>query len=126
MAWIAVALFVYAGIQVAEGVGLWSLKRWGEYLAVVATSAFLPLEVYELLERVTVLRLGAFVVNLALVDLPRVEQAALRGPGWRSRVRRGAARGLAARRGTGRHADRLALLPCTGSWRGRAGSARCW
>ena len=67
LAWIAVALFAYAGIQVAEGVGLWSLKRWGEYLAVVATSAFLPLEVYELLERVTVLRLGAFVVNLALV-----------------------------------------------------------
>lgn len=67
LAWIAVALFAYAGIQVAEGVGLWSLKRWGEYLAVVATSAFLPLEVYELLERVTVLRLGAFAVNLALV-----------------------------------------------------------
>ena len=67
LAWIAVALFVYAGIQVAEGVGLWSLKRWGEYLAVVATSVFLPVEIYELHERVTVLRLGAFAVNLALV-----------------------------------------------------------
>jgi len=28
---------------------------------------FLPVEVYELLERVTVLRLGAFAVNVALV-----------------------------------------------------------
>ncbi len=67
LAWIAVALFVYAGIQVAEGVGLWSLKRWGEYLAVVATSVFLPVEIYELAERITILRLGAFAVNLALV-----------------------------------------------------------
>jgi uncharacterized membrane protein (DUF2068 family) len=67
LAWIAVALFVYAGVQVAEGVGLWSLQRWGEYLAVVATSVFLPIEVYELAEKVTVLRAGAFLVNLALV-----------------------------------------------------------
>ena len=47
--------------------GLWSLRRWGEYLAVVATSIFLPLEVYELTEKITWLRVLAFVVNLALV-----------------------------------------------------------
>jgi uncharacterized membrane protein (DUF2068 family) len=67
LTWIAVALFVYGAIQVAEGVGLWSLQRWGEYLAVIATSLFLPLEVYELTEKVTWLRVLAFVVNLALV-----------------------------------------------------------
>ena len=65
--WVAVALFAYAAIQLAEGVGLWSLKRWGEYLAVVATSIFLPIEIYELTERVTWLRILAFVVNVALV-----------------------------------------------------------
>ncbi len=65
--WLAAALFVYAVVQVAEGVGLWSLKRWGEYLAVVATSAFLPVEVYELTEKVTWLRIGALVINLLLV-----------------------------------------------------------
>jgi uncharacterized membrane protein (DUF2068 family) len=67
LTWVAVALFAYAAIQVAEGVGLWSLRRWGEYLAVIATSAFLPLEVYELTEKITWLRVTAFVVNLALV-----------------------------------------------------------
>jgi len=67
LTWVAVALFAYAAIQVAEGVGLWSLKRWGEYLAVVATSIFLPLEVYELTEKITWLRVTAFVVNLGLV-----------------------------------------------------------
>ena len=67
LTWVAVALFGYAALQVAEGVGLWSLRRWGEYLAAVATSVFLPLEVYELTEKVTWLRVLAFVVNLALV-----------------------------------------------------------
>jgi uncharacterized membrane protein (DUF2068 family) len=67
LTWIAIGLFVYAGVQLAEGVGLWSLKRWGEYLAVVATSVFVPVEIYELHEKVTYLRLGAFLINLALV-----------------------------------------------------------
>jgi uncharacterized membrane protein (DUF2068 family) len=43
------------------------MRRWGEYLAVVATSVFLPLEVYELTQRVTVLKLGALLVNVAAI-----------------------------------------------------------
>ncbi|WP_050997255.1 MULTISPECIES: DUF2127 domain-containing protein [Frankia] len=64
---VAVLLFGYAAVQIVEGIGLWLLKRWGEYFAVVATSAFLPLEIYELTERITVLRIGALVVNLGAV-----------------------------------------------------------
>ncbi len=43
------------------------MKRWGEYFAVVATGVFLPLEIYELTEKVTVLRVGALAINLAAV-----------------------------------------------------------
>ena len=64
---IAIGLFAYAGLQLVEGVGLWMLKRWGEYVAVVGTSAFIPLEVYELLERVTWLRIAALLVNVGAV-----------------------------------------------------------
>jgi len=64
---IAWFLIFYGALQLVEGIGLWLLKRWGEYLAVVATSLFLPLEVYELVEKVTVLRVGAFVLNVAAV-----------------------------------------------------------
>ncbi len=64
---VAVLLFGYAAVQIVEAVGLWLLKRWGEYFAVVATSAFLPLEIYELTERITVLRIGALVLNLGAV-----------------------------------------------------------
>src|SRR5665647_1410153 len=36
------------------------MKRWGEYVAVVGTAVFIPLEVYEILEKVTWLRIVAF------------------------------------------------------------------
>jgi uncharacterized membrane protein (DUF2068 family) len=60
-------LIGYGVLQLIEGVGLWLLKRWGEYFAVVATSLFLPLEVYELAEKVTALRIGALLLNVAAV-----------------------------------------------------------
>jgi uncharacterized membrane protein (DUF2068 family) len=60
-------LIAYAVIEMVEAVGLWSLKRWGEYVAVIATAAFLPLEIYELTENVSWLKIGALIVNLALV-----------------------------------------------------------
>jgi uncharacterized membrane protein (DUF2068 family) len=50
-----------------EGAGLWLGKRWGEYFAMVATSIFLPLEIYELTEKPTWLRVTALVINLLLV-----------------------------------------------------------
>jgi uncharacterized membrane protein (DUF2068 family) len=57
----------YSLLQIAEGVGLWSLKRWGEYVAAVGTSVFLPLEIYELTKDVTYVKVTAFVINLALI-----------------------------------------------------------
>jgi uncharacterized membrane protein (DUF2068 family) len=67
LAWLAAALLGYAGIEALEGVGLWSLQRWGEYVAAVATSVFLPIEVYELSHHVTAVRLAALGINVALV-----------------------------------------------------------
>jgi len=64
---VTAGLALYAAVQLTEGVGLWLQQRWGEYFAAAATSLFLPLEVYELIERVTWLRVTAFVVNVAAV-----------------------------------------------------------
>jgi uncharacterized membrane protein (DUF2068 family) len=58
---------LYAVVEWAEAIGLWKEKRWAEYLTVIATAGFLPIEIKELLHKVTVLRVGALVVNLALL-----------------------------------------------------------
>jgi uncharacterized membrane protein (DUF2068 family) len=67
LTWVIVALIAYAAVEVVEGVGLWLLQRWGEYFAFVATGMFLPLEMYELVHKVSPLKLGTFVLNLLLV-----------------------------------------------------------
>jgi len=67
LTWLAIGLAGYAIIELTEGVGLWLGQRWGEYFAMVATSVFLPYEVYDLTVKVTWLRVGALVVNLLLV-----------------------------------------------------------
>jgi uncharacterized membrane protein (DUF2068 family)/ABC-type branched-subunit amino acid transport system ATPase component len=67
LTWLAFGVTALALVELIEGIGLWLLKRWGEYFAMVATSAFIPYEVYDLALKITPLRLGAFVVNIALV-----------------------------------------------------------
>jgi len=57
----------YAGLLLAEGLGLWFERSWAAYLTVISTSLFLPFELYELMERVTVLRIGVLLLNLAIV-----------------------------------------------------------
>lgn len=64
---IAVGLLLYGALQLAEGIGLWSLRRWGEYVAVVGTTLFVPLEIYEIVDRPTALKAVALVVNIAAV-----------------------------------------------------------
>jgi uncharacterized membrane protein (DUF2068 family) len=64
---LAVGLLLYGLLELVEGVGLWLARRWAEYLTVVATAAFLPLEIHELLKTVTVTKVGAFVINVLAV-----------------------------------------------------------
>jgi uncharacterized membrane protein (DUF2068 family) len=67
LTFLAIGLAVYALIELVEAVGLWQGKRWGEYFAMVATSIFLPYEIYDLTVKITWLRVGALVINLLLV-----------------------------------------------------------
>jgi uncharacterized membrane protein (DUF2068 family) len=66
---VVLAMFAgaYAVVSVFEAIGLWRERRWAEYLTVLATAGFLPLEVDELVKRVTFVRLGAMMINLAIL-----------------------------------------------------------
>ncbi|BBB00245.1 hypothetical protein RVR_7226 [Actinacidiphila reveromycinica] len=64
---VAGGLLGYALIETVEGVGLWFGKRWAEYLAVIATAAFLPIEVYELTEKTSGFKIGTLALNVVAV-----------------------------------------------------------
>ncbi|MGH7524549.1 MAG: DUF2127 domain-containing protein [Gemmatimonadales bacterium] len=59
--------FLYSALFLTEGIGLWRQRRWAEYLTVVATASFIPFEVFELIQRITVPRIAALVINIAVL-----------------------------------------------------------
>jgi len=61
-------VFIYAGLDLVEGIGLYLEKTWAEYLTLLITASFLPWEVYEIFHRLTLIRFGLLTVN-ALVLL---------------------------------------------------------
>jgi uncharacterized membrane protein (DUF2068 family) len=64
---VGVALLAYALLEGVEAVGLWLGKRWAEYLTFVATTILLPLEIYEIVDKGTALKVIGFLINLAVV-----------------------------------------------------------
>lgn len=64
---IGIGASVYAILFLVEGGGLWFGKRWAEYLTVFATASLIPFEIWELVRHVTPLKIGAIVLNAAIV-----------------------------------------------------------
>lgn len=57
----------YQGLLLWEGVGQWLERSWAAYLPVISTSLLLPFELYEVIDRISVLRVGVLVLNLVIV-----------------------------------------------------------
>jgi uncharacterized membrane protein (DUF2068 family) len=64
---ISAGSFFYAALMGTEGTGLLLRKQWAEYLTIIATASFIPLEVYEIARRVRVGRIIILVINIAMV-----------------------------------------------------------
>jgi uncharacterized membrane protein (DUF2068 family) len=64
---LSVGTFFYAALYLTEGIGLALRKRWAEYFTIVSTSLFIPLEVYELAKRVTLVKGILLLVNAGIV-----------------------------------------------------------
>lgn len=59
--------FAYAVLRFTEAYGLWRERTWAEWVAFVSGTLLLPLEVRELVRGFTLLRIGLFLGNLAIV-----------------------------------------------------------
>ena len=62
-----IGTFVYAGLLLMEGTGLLLRKRWAEYFTIITTGGLVPLELYELSEHITTIKVGVLIVNVAIV-----------------------------------------------------------
>jgi uncharacterized membrane protein (DUF2068 family) len=59
--------FIYAALFLTEGIGLWMLKRWGEWVTVVITGSLVPLEIYEIYRHPTATKMLVLMINIAVV-----------------------------------------------------------
>jgi len=64
---LALVVIAYALVEGSEGVGLALRRRWAEYLIVIATGLLIPYEVWEVVHKLTLFRLGSLVLNVAIV-----------------------------------------------------------
>jgi uncharacterized membrane protein (DUF2068 family) len=64
---LAIGAILYALLEGTEGVGLAMRRRWAEYLTVIATGILIPYEAYEVIHHVTLFKVGALLLNLAVV-----------------------------------------------------------
>ena len=77
--------FLYSTVRLTEAWGLWYLKTWAEWFAIISGSIYLPIEIYEIAKHVTVLRVAVFLTNALIV-------AYLAHVRWASHQRRVASR----------------------------------
>jgi len=63
---VVMTLFLIAAIRFSETFGLWFERRWGEWLALVTTLVYIPLELMILSEGIRPFPLAVLVVNLII------------------------------------------------------------
>ena len=64
---LAVMAFCYAAFRYLQAYGLWTERRWAEWLTVVTAGLFIPLEVQHLFHRFTPTGLCVLLGNLLIV-----------------------------------------------------------
>lgn len=64
---LAAGAAAYSAVRFIEAYGLWRERRWAEWFAAFSGGIYIPFELYELQARITLLSLGALLINMAIV-----------------------------------------------------------
>jgi uncharacterized membrane protein (DUF2068 family) len=64
---VAAVAMVYGATELVESYGLLMRRTWGEYLTLILTAMFLPLDIYELFDHFTWVKLAFTVLNVLVV-----------------------------------------------------------
>ena len=64
---VACGCVAYSTIRFIEAYGLWNARGWAEWFAFAAGAVYLPFEIYELIRKITTIRIGILLLNLIIV-----------------------------------------------------------
>lgn len=60
---------LYSTVRFVEAYGLWRQKTWAEWLALVGGCIYVPLEIYEIRAKASIVHVSALLINLVVVLL---------------------------------------------------------
>ena len=58
---------VYAAVRFIEAYGLWRLRAWAEWFAIISGSIYVPIEIYEIFQKPTIFRVLILIANIGIV-----------------------------------------------------------
>jgi len=64
---LASAAAAYALVRFIEAYGLWRKRVWAEWFAILSGGLYLPIEIYELIHRATIIKAVILLTNLVIV-----------------------------------------------------------
>jgi uncharacterized membrane protein (DUF2068 family) len=64
---LGIVSFIYAGLFLTEGIGLWLMKRWAEWFTIIITTSLVPVEIYEIHRHPTPVKIVVLIINVAVV-----------------------------------------------------------
>jgi uncharacterized membrane protein (DUF2068 family) len=67
VALLSAVAFFYSILFGIEGIGLYLRTRWGEWMVVIITGSLLPVEVYEIVHKVTTIKILFSLANLLIL-----------------------------------------------------------
>jgi uncharacterized membrane protein (DUF2068 family) len=59
--------FIYSAARLVEAWGLWRLRTWAQWFAIVSGGIYVPIEVVEIINRTTPLRVMVLAINAFIV-----------------------------------------------------------
>ncbi len=62
----AIVALIYAAVNGLEAIGLWHQKAWATILVVGIVGLTIPVEIYEILHKVSFVKVGVFAINVAM------------------------------------------------------------
>jgi uncharacterized membrane protein (DUF2068 family) len=64
---LSISAVLYSLIRFAEAYGLWNNRQWAIWFGVASGALFLPMELYEVIEKITIVRIVILLMNVLLI-----------------------------------------------------------
>jgi len=65
--WLSAGTIIYSALYAIEGTGLMFDRGWAEWMTVITTAGFIPLEIFEIFRHLTLFRIIIFILNVLVL-----------------------------------------------------------